>query len=82
MTVAEWVAWAVLAAGFVLVLLAVRTDRRDWADLSADLDDTNRVVDDLAVELSRVLDHLDDGTPSDGRHAATTEIAISKEPQA
>jgi hypothetical protein len=80
MTFAGWVAWALVVAGLALTCWGVWADRRDYGDLSADLDDTNDRVDDLRVELSHVLDHLDDDTPTSGRHAATTGTAPSKEP--
>jgi hypothetical protein len=73
-----WIALAIVGLAFVLVLVAIRADRNDWADLSADLDDTNSDLDDVKRDLSYVLDHLH-GTSS-GRHAATTEIQLSKEP--
>lgn len=81
MTTAGWIAWAVLLAALVLICWSVWADRHDWADLSADLDVTDKRVDDLTVELSHMRDHLDDDAPSNGRHAATTEINLSKEPQ-
>lgn len=74
MTPAGWVAWAVVLIALALTCWGVWADRRDYGALSADLDDTNRVVDDLTRELSYVLDHLDDA-PSTGRHAHTGSTA-------
>lgn len=78
MTTLGWVAWALVIAGLAVTCWGVRANRRDWADLSADLDDSNRVVDGQAVLLSHIVDHLNDA-PSGGKHAHTDGDTVNRQ---
>lgn len=76
MSPAGWLAWGLVVVGYVGIFFALRFYRWELDDLVADLDDTDKRIDDLAVEVSHVLDHLND-VPSDGRHAADGSSSAS-----
>lgn len=88
MTVYGWAAWAVIVVAFVVIAWGLRADRRDYEELTAQLDelagDYHSPADRLAAvegHLDALVEHVTDAeSPPTGRHAATGEQRALPQP--